>query len=77
MDALAYKMQSIGILFAVQELKVKDPLKEEFMSNNQLILQDRVLEDYPDSPDKSAEVGIVLLRENVEEYPGSFTVEVI
>ena len=47
MDALAYKMQSIGISFAVQELKVKDPLKEEFMSNNQLILQDRVLEDYP------------------------------
>ena len=77
MDALVYKMQSIGITLAVEELEVKNPLKEEFVSDNQLILQYRVLEDYPDSPDKSAEVEIILLREKVEEYAGSFAVEIV
>ena len=77
MDALAYKMQSVGITLAVEELEVKNPLKEEFVSDNQLILQYRVLEDYLDSPDKLAEVGIILLQEKVEEYTRSFAVEIV
>jgi hypothetical protein len=70
-------MESIQVLFAVEYLKVNDPLKKKLLCGDQLFLQDCVLVNDPDSSDKLTEVRIIDPWENTKEHPRAFAVKII
>jgi len=67
----------VWIPVAVQDLKVKDPLKEELVHEVQLSPGDSLLIDNPDRVNKSTEVRIILIRKDPVEYAGAQTIDVV
>ena len=67
----------VRIPLAIDNLEIKDPLKEEPMSEIYLSSGDRLLIDDPDRANKPAEVGVIPVRKDIEEDTGTQTIDVI